>query len=156
MKRVMPVLAILILVAGSFGISGCSSNPEPSQTNKPQANTSATAANTNTAAAPRPPRTTATGTITAGTNPIKVCDGSGTGITVLSWTSVGTTFVEVHIGAPDGALFAQTKPNGNSKTGKWVRNGMVFFLQDISGGKPLIPENTIASATVTVTSEGCP
>ena len=154
MKRVMPGLAILILVAGSFAISSCTSNPEQSQTNKPQANANTTS--TNTATAPRPPKTTATGTLTAGTNPLKVCDGSATGITTLSWTSVGTTFVEVHIGAPDGALFAQTKPNGTSKTGKWVRNGMVFYLQDISGGKPLIPENTIASLTVTVTSEGCP
>ena len=156
MKRVMPVPAILILLAGSFATSCCSSNSEQSQANKPQANTSAATANTNTATPPRPPRTTATGTITAGTNPIKVCDGSGTGTTALSWTSVGTTFVEVRIGAPDGALFAQTKSNGNSKTGKWVRNGMVFYLQDISGGKPLIPENTISSVTATVTSEGCP
>jgi hypothetical protein len=137
-----------MLVAGSVQSSGCSRNPEQSQTNKQQANA-------NSAAASKP-KTTATGTISASTNPIKVCDGSGTVISTLSWTSVGTTYVEVRIGEPDGALFARSGPTGSSKTGKWVRNGMVFHLQDVSGGKPLAPENTIASVTATVTNEGCP
>jgi hypothetical protein len=149
MKRAMPVLAMLILVAGTFAISGCTSNPEQSQTNKPQANT-------NTAATSRPPKTTATGAISASPNPIKVCDRSGAGITTLSWTSTGTTDVEVRIGKPDGDLFARTGPNGTWKTGKWVGSGMVFYLQDVSGGKPLVPENTIASLSVAVTNEGCP
>jgi hypothetical protein len=31
-----------------------------------------------------------------------------------------------------------------------VRNGMTFFLQDVSGGKPLTRENTVAQVTVQV------
>ena len=151
MKRVMPVLATLIAMAGTFAISSCTSNPEQSQTNKPQVS-----ANANTVATQRPPKTTATGAITASPNPIKVCDASGSGLTTVSWTSTGATDLEVHIGKPDGDLFARTGPYGSWKTGKWVGNGMVFYLQDVSGGKPLTRENTIATVTVAVTNEGCP
>ena len=93
--------------------------------------------------------------ITADPNPIRICDGTAVGATRLSWTSVGTSQVEVHVGSPDGVLFAQTAPTANAETGKWVINGMTFFLQDVSGGKPLTAENTLATTTVQVTAEGC-
>jgi hypothetical protein len=114
------------------------------QSNKPQ-NTSPTTKDK-----------TATGTIAAIPNPIKVCDKSGSGITTLTWTSNGTTKVEVHVGKPDGDLFAATESNGTWTTGKWVSDGVVFFLQDVSGGKALTRENTLATTTVNVTSQGCP
>lgn len=98
----------------------------------------------------------ATGSIIATPNPIKVCDKSGSGVTTLTWTSIGTTNVEVHVGKPDGDLFASTEASGTWTTGKWVSDGMVFFLQDVSGGKALTQENTLATATVKVTSQGCP
>jgi RHS repeat-associated protein len=97
-----------------------------------------------------------TGSITAGPNPIQVCDGSGLGVTTLSWTSTGTSLVEVHVGSPTGALFAQTGPSGTNTTGKWVANGTVFYLQDVSGGLPLTAANTLATVTVGVTTSGCP
>lgn len=94
-------------------------------------------------------------TITADPNPIKVCDGSGLGKTKLNYSAKGPSFVEVRVGSPGGALLAQTGPVATATTGKWVSNGMVFYLQDISGGKPTTPENTLATVTVGVTTEGC-
>jgi hypothetical protein len=69
---------------------------------------------------------------------------------------MGATDVEVRVSKPDGDLFAKTGPKGSWTTAKWVGNGMKFYLQDVSGGKPLTQENTITTLTVTVTKEGCP
>jgi glucose/arabinose dehydrogenase len=99
---------------------------------------------------------TPTGTITAGPNPILVCDGSGVGVTTVSWSSSGTTSVEVHLNAPDGPTFATSGPGSRSATtGKWVPNGMVFYLQNTSGGLPLTAANTLAKVTVNVSTSGC-
>jgi len=97
-----------------------------------------------------------TGTLTANPNPIQVCDGSGLGVTGLSWTSGGTTTVELRVGAPNGALLAHTGPAGSANTGKWVGQGTTFFLQDVSGGLPLTAANTLATITVNTTTAGCP
>jgi hypothetical protein len=105
---------------------------------------------------PRPQNKTERGTLTAEPNPITVCDGSRTGVTTLTWTSTGTTAVEIHVGKPDGDLFMRTGPSGTGTTHKWVGNGMVFYLQDVSGGRPLTRENTLATITVNVTDTGCP
>jgi hypothetical protein len=93
--------------------------------------------------------------ITADPNPIRVCDGSAVGVTRLSWTAIGPKQVEVHVSSPDGVLFAQTAPTSSAETGKWVTNGMSFYLQDVSDGKPLTAENTLATISVKVTSDGC-
>jgi hypothetical protein len=95
----------------------------------------------------------ATGSITANPNPIQVCDGTGLGITTLSWTSTGTSIVEVHLDEPNGMLLASSGPSDTVTTGKWVGNATQFFLQDVSGGLPLSSENTLA--TVTVYLAGC-
>jgi glycosyltransferase involved in cell wall biosynthesis len=89
-----------------------------------------------------------TGSIVANPNPISVCDGSGVGLTTLSWTSKGTEAVEVRIGAPNGPLFSRTGPSGGGATGKWVREGMVFYLQEVTGGAPLTSVGTLCSVTV--------
>lgn len=96
------------------------------------------------------------GTITASSNPIQVCDGTGQGITTLSWTVSGVTASEVHVGAPNGALFSYSPTGpGSETTGKWVTNGTVFYLQDVSGGLPLTSANTLATVAVSVDSIGC-
>ena len=99
------------------------------------------------------PAQSRSGSITAYPNPISVTDGSGLGITRLSWTSTGTGVVEVHVNSPTGPLFAQTLSNSAGNTGKWVTNGMIFYLQDVSGGLPLTPENTLATITVSLTGQ---
>jgi hypothetical protein len=95
-----------------------------------------------------------TGSITANPSPIQVCDGSGLGVTTLSWTSTGTSVVEVHLDEPNGMLVASGGSSGTVTTGKWVGNATQFFLQDVSGGLPLTAGNTLA--TVTVYLAGCP
>jgi glucose/arabinose dehydrogenase len=96
------------------------------------------------------------GSISATPNPIQVCDGTGLGITTLTWSSTGTSIVEVRIGSPTGKLFSRSSSrNRSATTGKWVSNGMVFYLQDVSGGLPLTAANTLATVTVNTTSNGC-
>jgi RHS repeat-associated protein len=92
-----------------------------------------------------------TGSITANPNPIQVCDGSGLGITTLTWSSSGTITVEVHVGSPSGALIA-SGVSGKVTTSKSVSDGTIFYLQDLSGKSPL----TLATVTVGVTTAGCP
>lgn len=89
-----------------------------------------------------------TGSIVANPNPIPLCDGSGVGVATLSWTSKGTEAVEVRIGAPNGPLFSRTGPSDSGVTGKWVREGMVFYLQDATDGAPLTSVSTLCSVTV--------
>jgi hypothetical protein len=60
-----------------------------------------------------------------------------------------TSKVEVHVGAPDGLLFARTGPGRFTQaTGEWVRDGTTFYLQNVSKGLPLVAENTIATVTL--------
>jgi hypothetical protein len=93
-----------------------------------------------------------TGSISANPNPI-VVPGGGPGATTLSWTSAGTTTVEVHVGSPSGPLFSRSGTgNASSTTGAWVTDNMVFYLQDVTGGRPLTSANTIATTTVRVSS----
>ena len=130
---------LIILTVSLLALSGCSRST--------QSNTSA----------PAPPSTGAkNASITADPDPIQACDGSGTGVTKLTWTSVGPAVVEMHVNSPNGDLFARTGANGTATTAKWVTNGMIFYLQDVSGGKSLTPENTLATFTAKVTSSGCP
>lgn len=90
-------------------------------------------------------------------NPIKVCDGSGLGITILALTiERPVQVVNVRVDSPGGPQLASKAESSHVTTGKWVVDGMVFYLQDVTGGKSLTPENTLATVTVRVTNEGCP
>lgn len=91
-----------------------------------------------------------TGCITADPNPIPVSDYSEVGSTTVSWTCEGVEEVEVHVDAPDGPLLSRTGPVGSTETGKWVSNGMTFYLQDVSGGRPLTLPNTLDTVTAYV------
>jgi SAM-dependent methyltransferase len=76
-------------------------------------------------------------------------DSQGQGRTTVSWMTYATSRVEVHVDAPDGPLFARSGPGiFSQKTGQWVRDGTRFYLQNVSGGLPLTPENTITTVTV--------
>jgi hypothetical protein len=91
------------------------------------------------------------GTISISPNPIHVTDGSGLGIATVNWNSSGTSNVEIHVNAPNGTGFSGSGPGSSSAiTGKWVDNGMKFYLQDVSDGKPLTSANTLATATAVV------
>jgi hypothetical protein len=89
------------------------------------------------------------GTISLNPNPIH--DPSGAGVTTVSWNSYGTTAVQVRVDSPSGAPFAYWGSGAASETtGRWVINGMKFYLQDVSDGKPLTSANTLAVATAVV------
>jgi parallel beta-helix repeat protein len=86
--------------------------------------------------------------LTASPNPIPVTGAADYGMTTISWMAEGAEAVEVRIGSPNGALFAGGSSRGSAQTGLWVPDGMTFYLQDISGGKPLTAENTLATVVV--------
>ena len=84
----------------------------------------------------------------AGPNTVPVCDGTSTGVTTFDWEHTGG--VEIRLNTPDGTLFAQGGSTGSATTGKWVKDGKVFFLLDAASGEVLqeLPVNT--------TVFGCP
>ena len=91
------------------------------------------------------------GAIAASPNPILVTDGTGAGITTVSWVSRWVSAVEVHLNSPSGSLFVRTGAgNGSAVTGKWVVNGTRFYLQNVSDGLPLTSANTLGSIVVNV------
>ncbi len=73
-----------------------------------------------------------------------------TGRVTLTWQVPSNMLVEIHVGAPNGKLFASSLGPGQEQTGFWVMNGMQFFLQNVTGSKPLTAENTLAHVTVEV------
>ncbi|MEO8215960.1 MAG: PQQ-dependent sugar dehydrogenase [Acidobacteriota bacterium] len=83
-------------------------------------------------------------------NPIQVCDGSGLGTTQLQWSFPTAGIVEVRLGSPGGPIFSRSGSSASATTGRWVRNGMTFYAQDVTGGKPLIAANTLGVLTVNV------
>jgi glucose/arabinose dehydrogenase len=107
--------------------------------------TSANTLATVTMRARRPP----TGSISAQPNPFAP-NPQGLGRTTLTWTSTGTNRVEIHVNAPNGNLLTGSGPGSfSATTGQWVRNGMTFYLQNVSAGLPLTSGNTLATVTMT-------
>jgi hypothetical protein len=93
------------------------------------------------------------GTLTASPNPIVVVPGTGMGLagaTTIEWNAPTATTIEVHVGSPTGTLFAGGGNTGSATTGAWVTDGMVFCLQNTTGGKPLSDANTLAVLVVHV------
>jgi len=77
-------------------------------------------------------------------------DHSGLGVTELFWKVGDGVKLEIHVNSPNGKLFAVGEKAGHAPTAKWVSNGMRFFLQDVTNGKPLTAQNTIAIVTMEV------
>ena len=85
--------------------------------------------------------------LTANPNPIPVTASALYGMTTINWFAPGVPEVEVRVGSPDGPMFG-SGTRGSFETGIWVADGMTFYLQDVTGGKPLTAENTLASVVV--------
>ena len=86
--------------------------------------------------------------LTANPNPIPITGSATLGMTTISWMAPVVEVVEVHIGSPNGPLFARSGGRGSAQTGLWVTDGATFYLQDVSNGKPLTAENTLATVVV--------
>jgi glycosyltransferase involved in cell wall biosynthesis len=83
-------------------------------------------------------------------NPNPIVDWPETNVTSISWSSSGTTTVEVRVGSPSGELFSRTASSGEKLTGDWISSDMVFYLQDVSDGLPLAAKNTLATTAIKV------
>jgi len=94
-------------------------------------------------------RTKPIGSLAAEPNPFRA-DSRGVGSPTVSWMTYGASRAEIHVNAPDGPIFARRGPGRFSqKIGpRGVRDGTKLYLQDVSGGLPLTPENTIAVITL--------
>jgi parallel beta-helix repeat protein len=86
--------------------------------------------------------------LTANPNPIPVTGNAIYGMTTLSWNAPDAKLIEVHVGSPSGPVFAEGGNRGSSQTGLWVANGTTFYLQDVSGGRPLTADYTLATVVV--------
>jgi hypothetical protein len=91
--------------------------------------------------------------LSANPNPIPVPPGSVMGKTTLQWNVPSTTSTEVHVGSPTGPIFAAGHGAGTATTGNWVTDGMVFYLQDVTAGKPLTNANTLATLVVNLAQQ---
>lgn len=80
--------------------------------------------------------------LVASPNPAPVCDTSGLGTTELSWGDISG--FEIHMNSATGPVFAGVKGAGSKETGKWVRDGTVFYLVDKATGQTAqrLPVNT--------------
>ena len=81
--------------------------------------------------------------LTANPNPIPIPSGV-VGQTTISWSAPDAQVIEIHIGKPDGQLFAIQGNRGSAQTGVWVSEGLTFYLQDVTDGRPLTSDYTLA------------
>ncbi|MFC3652604.1 hypothetical protein ACFONN_13685 [Dyella humi] len=68
-------------------------------------------------------------------------------VTTIYWDATAipsVTNVEIHMDSPSGTLFSGGAAAGSAVTGTWVANGTTFYIQDVTGGKPLTSVNTLA------------
>lgn len=110
-----------------------------------------TAASTTVTVQPPTTGNTQTGVISLNPNPAYYPYGAAAlAQTTVTWSCSSCTTSEIHVGSPDGPLFAGGFSGGAQTTGMWVTNGMTFYLQDTSNGNGASPSNTIATATAQV------
>ena len=91
----------------------------------------------------------ATGTISASPNPLPLPAGISGGPISIRWRASGVQRVDIRVGSPEGPSMTGFVSNESSAdTGDWVRNGMVFYLQNADGGESAGAARTIATTRV--------
>jgi 6-phosphogluconolactonase len=83
-------------------------------------------------------------------NPITVLDGTPLGRTTIAWHAPNAREVEIRLGSPSGVLLGRFPNYGTAITERWIPNGMAFYLQDVSDGKPLTRDNTLGVLSIGV------
>jgi len=64
-------------------------------------------------------------------------NGQGLGLITLVWSAgQDVTATEIHINSTTGPELAASAGSGNAVTGEWVNNGMQFYLQNVTYGRP--------------------
>jgi len=77
-------------------------------------------------------------TFTASPSDIVVSRGPLVGMTTLTWNAPGSSNLVIHRDAPTGsAVTGSLPPSGSVRTGRWVTDGMKFFLVDADSGSSL-------------------
>jgi hypothetical protein len=76
--------------------------------------------------------------------------GTVFGSTNLNWNAPGAQNVEIHVNSPNGPLLTYAGNSGSATASGWVTDGTVFYLQDVSGGKPRTAANTLATCVAHV------
>ena len=100
--------------------------------------------------APAPGNTVKPGvTFWSPNNPV-LPERGGVGRATLAWNAPEASEVELRIGAPDGILMGRHYRFGTAATGLWVFDGLTFYLQDVSGGKPLTADNTLGTVRISL------
>jgi len=74
---------------------------------------------------------------------------------VVHWRTSGVRAVEIRVNRADGSLFSSGGPSGSETTGRWVSDGMTFFLLDASDGGPASTDRMLATATVWLDGSRC-
>jgi 6-phosphogluconolactonase len=69
-------------------------------------------------------------TFWANPGPIVINDNSGYGQTTLSWNAPNVAAPEIRVGSPTGPSMGFQASAGSTTTGKWVNDGMMFYLQN--------------------------
>jgi parallel beta-helix repeat protein len=92
--------------------------------------------------------------LTASPNPISVTGSTTVGMTTLGWNAPYVQVIEIHVGSPDGPLLTRMGNRGSVQTGAWVTDNTSFFLQDVTGNKPLTSDYTLATVVVRLQSSG--
>lgn len=88
-------------------------------------------------------------TFSANPNPIMVSATPRIGATTLSWHAP-VAKVEIHLGSPDGKVFVSGGSDGHARTGPWVANNTIFYLQDATASNPTDRSATLAILPVAV------
>jgi hypothetical protein len=85
---------------------------------------------------------------TASPNPIPVAGNAIYGETDLSWIAPSAETIQVRVNRPDGPLLATQGYRGTTHAGAWVADGTIFYLQDVTGGRALTSDYTLATVVV--------
>lgn len=94
------------------------------------------------------------GILRVSSNPLLMPAHSG-GTVTLSWLAPpAVQDVEIRVGAPDGALLATGQTSGSVTAADWLRDGTVFFLEDVTNGKPAAAANTLDVVTLRIAAPG--
>ncbi|MGH9654292.1 MAG: hypothetical protein ACRD6B_12615 [Bryobacteraceae bacterium] len=78
-------------------------------------------------------------------NPVYVADNSGLAQVTLYYYAPGYSDIAIYVSGPDKLLCEGGGGSGSCTTGKWVTNGMTFYMVDATTGQYL------TATTVTVT-----
>jgi len=88
-------------------------------------------------------------TFAAVRNPV-MRGSNGASTMSLAWNAPGVSAVDIRVGAVNGNSLGRQGAFGTATTGQFVTDGMMFYLQDVSDGKPLTAENTLGTVRASV------